>query len=287
MAGPVSDSDQFWTAFTYQLRFYLRTWRFLGLLLFVGGISALVLGVDLYHGSATVTATAPTASNFLDGYLGNVGEAVIIVGAFLGGDAIAMDMGGGPGYLMLTQPLRRHTLLLGRYAAAAATGSAIGLVYYAFAIAGSLAFYQTVPSVIAVSIGYALLFGLAVLALAFLFSAFFRSPAVSIVVSVLLMIIGFPVITAVSDVAGIEPWYSLDYAHGIITQPFETGFVHQKVMQIMTGAGGNRTGVRGRTSISLTTFAPYEWEGVAIMVGFLLIALVLAALIYRYKEVRG
>ncbi len=274
------DAPQFWTALTFQIRSYLRTWRFLGLMLFVVGVSVAVLAVDIYRGSEVIKATSPTASAFLATYLGNVPTAIAITAAFLGGDTLAVDLAGGPGYLMLTLPVRRRTLLAGRYAAAALTGFAIALAYYAFAVAGSLWFYGTVPSVVLVSMGCAFLFGLAALGLAFLFSSFFRTPAVAVISSVLILILAFPIVTAIGTITGAEPWFSLDYGAGIISNVFSSNFQHEKVSQIQPG------GPTGPT-ITLYQWSAYLPEGVVIILVYLAVSLALTYVIYRYKEVKG
>lgn len=273
------DLDQFWTALVFQLRSYVRTWRFLGLLLFVAGISAAVLGVRVYQGEGAVHAEFPSASDFLGGYLGQVGTVVIISSGFLGGDALAVDLGGGPGYLMLTLPVRRRTLFAGRYAAAALSVAAVALVYYGFAVGGSLGLYRTVPATLAVSLGCALLFGLAALAVAFFFSSFFRNPSVAIIASLLILFLGFPMVTGVVEVLGAEPWYSLDYASGIIANVFANPFHHEQLLVFGGGAG--------QPSFQLHLWSPYLYEGVAVILGYLGVFLVVTWLVYRYKEVKG
>jgi ABC-2 type transport system permease protein len=279
MAAAVSDLDQFRTAFRYQLKAYLRTWRFLGLLAFVAIVAAAILGIQLHRGVTTVTGNYPTSSDYLSGYLSSLEDAVIVTGAFLGGDALAVDLAGGPGYLMLSQPVRRGTLLAGRYLAAAATGAAVGLVYYAFAVAAVEYFYGSVPVGLVYSIGAAMLFLLAVLAVAFFFSSFFRNPTVSLVASLLILIIAFPILTAFGDLTGTEPWFSLDYGAQAITSVLATNFTHESVMHV----GGARRGA----GIALYQFAPYPWEGAAIMAAYLVVFLALCYVLYRYKEVKG
>jgi ABC-type transport system involved in multi-copper enzyme maturation permease subunit len=279
MSTPVSDLDQFQTAFRYQLRSYFRTWRFVGLLLFVTLVSVAVLAVQLHRGVDVVTTNYATSSDYLSGYLAVMSDAVIVTGAFLGGDALAVDLAGGPGYLMLAQPVRRRTLLAGRFAAAAVTGVAVGLVYYAFAVVAVLYFYGNVPGSIVLSIGAAALFLLAVLAVAFFFSSFFRTPAVSIIVTFLILIIGFPVLTAVGTLTGNEPWFSLDYGSQAITTVFASSLSHETVTHVGAGRRGG--------SIAIYSFAPYPWEGALIMAVYLVVFLALCYAIYRYKEVRS
>lgn len=278
MGSVAPESSQFATAFRFQFLAYLRTWRFLGLVIFVAIISAAILAVQVHRGAETVTTNYATASDYLSGYLGYLTDAVILIGAFLGGDALAVDLAGGPGYLMLSQPVRRRTLLAGRFAAATVAGLVVGAVYYLFSIGAVLYFYGTVPASLLSSFGEAFLFLLAVLAVAFFFSSFFRNATVSLVAAILILLIGFPILTSVGTLTGVEPWYSLDYGAQSITSVLSTSFAHSATMHVSAGRGA---------AITLYTYSPYPWEGALIMVVYLAVFLALAFWVYRYKEVRG
>lgn len=278
MSAPIDDFRQFRTAFLYQLRSYLRTWRFVGLMAFVILVSIAVLAVQLDNGVTVVKANHPQASDELASSLSLMTDAVIIVGAFLGGDALAVDLSGGPGYLMLSQPVRRRTLLAGRFAAATVTGAAIGTVYYVFAVASVQYFYGTVPSAVFLSYGLALLFLLAVLAVAFFFSSFFRSPTVSIVAAILILLIGFPILTSIGTLTGVEPWFSLDYGSQAISSSLASNFTHDLQTHIELGK---------KSGFTIYSFSPYPWEGAVIMATYLVVFLGLSYVMYRYKEVRG
>lgn len=280
MAANVSDFHQFQTAFAYQLRSYLRTWRFLGLLAFVAIIAAAILGFQVHRGVATVTGNYASASDYLVSYLAEIVDVLVITAAFLGGDALAVDLAGGPGYLMLSQPVRRQTLLAGRFCAAAVTGTVVGLVYYGFAAGAVEYFYGTVPSAFFSSIGMAVLFLLAALAVAFLFSSFFRSSTVSVVAALLILIIGFPILTEIGALTGTEPWFSLSYGGSGITSVLSTTFSHKSITHI--GVAGGQS-----ASIDITTFSPYPWEAAVILVAYAAVFLGLAYVIYRFREVKG
>ena len=214
MRTTISSFEQWWIAFRYQLRFYLRTYRFLGLLLFVGILGVIFLAVQVSTGSSGVSGTGlrESASLYLTGNLSLMGMLLIVVGAFFGGDAIAMDFGSGTGYYMLVQPVERTALLMGRYVAAFTSTVPIILTFYAVWIAGAIHFFGmgSLPSLgLLISLGLALLFSLAVIAVAFLFSSFFRSPAIAIVVTILVLFLALSVVTTVIESAGHEPWFSL------------------------------------------------------------------------------
>jgi len=202
----------------------------------------------------------------------------VIVGAFIGGDALAMDFGSGTGYFMLVLPVRRIVLLLGRYAAAFLASFALILVYYAISLGGAVWFYGLVglPWVdIVESMGLAAVFALAVLAAAFLFSSFFRSPAISIVATILVLFLAFDIVDGILSVTTVEPWFSILYAGQAIALVFES----QPHMTSIAAPG--------RVHLTITTWHPYVWEGCAIMIVYLVACLALSAVIYQFKESKG
>ena len=268
------DASQLWTAFRHQSLFYLRTYRFLGLLAVTVALSVVSLGFALHAGTASVLATNPTASTYLGGYLSSVGFDVGLVAAFFGGDAIARDFGSATGYFTLVLPVRRSILLLGRYLAASLVSFGVLLSYYAFAAAGAWYFYGGLPLALVASLGLGALLTLAAVALAFFFSSLFRNPAVSMIVTVLLLWIVLPSVTStVGEFGGIEPWLSLSYGSQVVTLIFAASYAHDSLMTI--------------GPLTLHIFQPYIWEGISIMVGYLVVFLAVAGILYRYKEVRG
>jgi len=268
-----ASQDQWLTAVRRQLRFYRKTWRFVGLLGFV-----LLVGVAGTAVSIAYNDAGTSASDYLSSLTGNLPTFGIIVCAFIGGDAIAMDFGSGTGYFMLVLPVRRIVLLLGRYTAAFLASFALLLVFFAFGVFGDAWFYgvAAVPWLPLVeSIGLTALFALAALSTAFFFSSFFRSPAVSMVVTILVLFLGFIILDGALTVTSVEPWFSLLYAGQAIALPFE-GQPHETVLQTM-----------GRRGLTLHTWSPFIWEGAVIMVAYFVAFLVISAVLYQYKESKG
>ena len=267
-----SDVTQWFSAFQRQIRFYLRTQRFLGLLGFVALVSVAATAVAIVRGS-----TATSAPDYLYGILGNLPTFGIIVGAFIGGDAIAMDSG-GTGYFTLVLPVRRLVLLLGRYAAAFLVSFVLLLVFYAFSIFGAAWLFGigAIPwADVGASVGFAALFSLATLATAFLFSAFFRNPAISMVVTILVLFLAFLFIDGLLDLTTVEPWFSLLYAGEIMALVFE-GQAHVTT-----------TSLPGARHLTVTTYHPYLWEGAVILLGYLVVSLVLSAVLFQRREMKG
>jgi ABC-2 type transport system permease protein len=170
--------------------------------------------------------------------------------------------------------VRRRILLLGRYLAASLVSFGVLLSYYAIAAVGTWYFYGGLPVALAASLGLGALLTLATVALAFFFSSLFRNPSVSMIVTVLLLWIALPTITsAVGEFGGIEPWLSLSYGSNVVTLVFAGSYAHDSLMTI--------------GPLTFHVFQPYIWEGIAIMVAYLVVFLAIAGLLYRYKEVRG
>ncbi len=269
-----SDETQWYLSVRRQLRFYRKTWRFLGLLIFV-----LVVTVAFTAFSIAEKSSGTSAADYLYGAISNLPTFGIIIGAFIGGDAIAMDFGSGTGYYTLVLPVRRIVLLLGRYTAAFLASFALILVFYAVALSGAVWFYGLggIPWLdLVASLGLAALFALSTLAAAFLFSSFFRSPAISMVVTILVLFLAFLFLDGILAITTIEPIYSLPYAGQVIALVL-AGQPHETQAPIRSGAG----------HITITTWHPYVWEGVVIMLVYLVVCLVASATIYQYKESKG
>lgn len=268
-----SDEVQWLSAVRRQLRYYVRTWRFFGLLIFVVGVTVAATALSIaYNSSGT------SASDYLYGAFSNFPTFGIIIGAFIGGDAIAVDFGTGSGYFMLVLPVRRLVLLLGRYTAAFLVSMGLIVVFFVVELTGALWFYGflAIPwGAFASSLGLAALFALATLATAFLFSSFFRSPAVSMVVTILVLFLAFLFIDGILSITSLEPWFSLPYAGQVIALVFES----QPHLTV--------TKLHGPRGLEIHTWTPYIWEGVVIMIVYFVVALVLSAVIYQYRELKG
>lgn len=270
-----SDFAQWKTAVYRQWQYYLRTWRFIGLLGFVLVITVAFTTVSIIEGDS-----GTSGADYLYGAMSTLGTFGVIIGAFIGGDAISMDFGSGTGYFMLVLPVKRIVLLLGRYTAAFVTTLILIVVYVAIALVGGVYFwgFGGIPWLtFTESFLMAALYGLAVLSTAFFFSALFRSPAVSMVVTILVMFLGFEIIdSVVGSSLGYEPWFSLLYAGSAIGLPLE-GQPHYTA----------RTATFGHRTITTYMWYPYVWEGIAIMVAYFVIFLVISAIVYQYKESKG
>jgi ABC-type transport system involved in multi-copper enzyme maturation permease subunit len=275
---PVSDLEQWRLVTLQQLGHYFRTHRFYGLLGFIVLISALTLASQIDAGVSVVQVEQLyRSSEYLSNFLDNTGLWVVLAAAFFGGDALSVDFSTGAGYYTLVLPIRRPVLLAGRYAAATLVTLAVVVVYYAFGLVGASYFFgvASIPwGPLGASFGAAAFFALAALSVAFCVSAFFRSPAAGVLVTILVLYVGFTTLQQVVELAGIEPWFSLTYAGGTMAAILDTDFVH--VQSIPLGEDQ-----------FYTIWSATVSEGLAIMAAYVAVFLPLSAYLYQRKESTG
>lgn len=264
----VSDAQQFVEAFRFQFLSYLRTSRYLGMLVLTALVTVAIVGFTLYHGVATAKANFSGSSDlYFASALSFVTTLVILAASFFGGDAVATDLGSATGYFTLVLPVRRSVLLLGRYAAAFAATFSLVLVHYAILTVLALGVFGGVTVLVAESLGFATLYVLAVLSVAFPLGALFRRPVVALVGTILLIFFGFPIVQLVVEVIPYEPWFLVTYVADVISQVFTPG------LTATPGLG--------------TNFVPTAGEATGVLLGYIVIGLVLALIVYQRKEMTG
>lgn len=263
----VSDQDQLRTAVRYQFQSYLRTNRFLVLVLLTLAILSIFFGIEaLYVGKSAVTARGDALA-FMAFTSTFLGFAIYLSAALLGGDAISGDFGARTGYYTLVLPIRRVVLFLGRFLAAIFATIVVILIYFAYALIQTLYFYGTVPGIeVLESLGFAILFASAAMGLAFFFSSLTKSPAISIVLTVLVFFILLPIAVEIVDgLTSLNPWWSLTSAVNLITLPYGAA-----ARGLLAGA-----------------WVPTYAQGLGIMVGYLAAFTLVGYFLYEYKESSG
>ena len=164
-----------------QIRHYVRTYRFFGLVAFVGVVSVLWLALLFASGRAIIQLSfLNSVSEFTTDYAQTLPLWIILAAACFGGDALSVDFHSGTGYYTLVQPVNRSVLLAGRYASALYVTLGIVVFYDLFGIIGATFAFGpgSLPwGPLGLSFGLSVLFAFATLSVAFCFSALFRTPA--------------------------------------------------------------------------------------------------------------
>lgn len=196
------------TIMRYELWRATKNLRLIGLLIIVTVFS--VLAAKGLEGRGDATAFGKeffTVAPFL---------LIVIVGVWLGGDILASEFERKTGYMLFTNPIKRFTIVAGKFMACFVSTLLLISVLYLIGTIFTLNNYGWVPPTILGSFGLAVLYGCAVLSLTFLFSSILGA-ASAMVISFSSLIVIMPILGALlTSKAGVEPWFLLMYSAGTI-----------------------------------------------------------------------
>jgi len=155
----------------------------------------------------------------MDGYPDNVmmmaalltiGPSLATIGAvFFAGDAIAGEFESKTGYMLFTNPVRRTTLVTGKYLASCAAVVLLIIFGYAIVCISLWAIYGNIPVETAKSFGLCLLFAGSVLSVTFFFSAVSKGAMGATVITLLFIMVISGIIESVLLMAGKPYWFLL------------------------------------------------------------------------------
>ncbi len=265
--------SQYIVSLKYQLLFYTRSRRFIGLLGLAIAISLIFTVLDIHFDYSILKSETP--SSFLYGYLSSfIIYLTAIVAAFFGGDLISIDTGTQSAYYSMVQPVPRSIIVVGRYTAAFISTFIILLSYVLIGIGGSYYLYGAIASKSYLVILLLILFSAAFVAFASFFSALFKTPLTGIIITILLIIIVFPIIqSVVSDFVGYPPYMFISFGGKIVYLVLLSRYPTKSISVVH--------------NIKIYSFLPSMYDGITILALYLIIFLALAIIIYKYREIKG
>ncbi len=255
----------------YELLNYFRTRRFYIIVGIGVAISALFTALVGYYRPATLLAD-PLA--FYRNWWGmSVDFMVVLSAIFFAGDAISGEFQNKTGYFVVGHPIRRSSIYAGKWIAAFAASLVVFGLYTGLAVANGLFYFgASVPWQLGEAVGLGLLYLVAVLAFTFLFSSLFKSSSMSILVTAILLLFGFTIIQdLVIALAHTEPWFILNYGGAIVGNVLLASYP----AHVVHG---------GPFDPSAVVYNPYIWEGVVILLGYLVSSAILGLLLFERKE---
>ncbi len=269
------DINQYAISFKYQLLSYIRTKRFIALVIFSLAVSILVT-VLTFHIEYSLLKKENSAK-YMNSYLSPFFiDIVVIVAAFFGGDLISTDTGTNSAYYILVQPVKRYILFMGKYTAALISSFIIVFIYVIVGYIGSFYLYGNLTNLVGKSLLMTLLFIAGTLMLAGFFSSVFKSSTVGIIASILILIIVFPVIsTVLGSLEGIDPYFLITSAGSAAYLVFQKPYPAAKVVSHVT------------PHIKTYTFNPTYYQGIEVALLYLIIFSILAILIYSRRQIEG
>jgi ABC-2 type transport system permease protein len=267
-----SSFKQLCTVMKYTLLDYVRSRRFVILLTISLLISAFLTVVVGYYRPATFLSSA---LSFYSGWWGSIATFVIILsGIFFGGDAISGEFQNKTGYFGIPNPIKRSTIYLGKLLSAFVASTIILLVFAAITMGNGMYYFSNVPMEFWMSFAFALVYLAAVLGFTFLFSSFFRSSTMAILVTAIVFLFAFNIIqTFVANYAQIEPWFILTYGAQIIGNVLSNPYpAHIQTISFGQGA------------FSYTIFNAPIVEGLVIMIAYFAATAILGLFLFGRKE---
>jgi ABC-2 type transport system permease protein len=259
---------------------YFRSRRFLILLIIGLVISGLLTFAVADRGISNV-ATNPvtglvTSLQFYSTWWGDSATFVVVISAiFFGGDAISGEFQNKTGYFLVGNPIRRSSIYVGKWIAAFIGSLIVIVIFTAITIANGVYYFggNAFPSQFGEAWVFSIVYLIAALGFAFFFSSMFKSSSMSILVTAVLLLFGFSIISELSTVLiNLEPWYVLTYGAGIIGDVLMSTYpAHETTTPL-----GKR--------FTLTSYNPSIPEGLAIMIIYFAVTAVLGLLLFERKE---
>ncbi len=264
-------ASAFFTLLRTYASFYLHTRRF-------QAIFALYLIADILVPLLSLTNVLPRPANIYDYAniaMSNFAFTAMLPASLMAGDAISQDFS-RQGYFTLTQPVRRSEIMAARFLSAFAISLLTMLVWLGGGMSGAYALYGTVLPNTPAIVMLLVLFVASATSFVVLFSSIFRSPMVSLIVSVVVVLLLMPIASGILELLGVEPWPLITYAGSVVGALAASSYPpHFQPLP------GNPSPL-----VPVALFTPFVWEAAAIMAAYLLISLGLAWLIYSRKEIK-
>jgi ABC-2 type transport system permease protein len=270
--------EQIFKLTRYQLREYLRSRRFIILLVLVAVIGVIVTAIVAYFRGSLVSNNLAFYASFWGG--GSTG-VIVLAAVFFGGDAIAGEFQNKTGYFLMGLPIRRATVYIGKYIAAFAASVAVLLLFGVILLGNGIYYFggDAFPWQLGVSLVLAVVYLSAVLGATFFFSSLFKTSAYGFVLTAILFLFGFTLLQdLVAGLVKAEPWMIISYANGVIANVFSSS--------INWGWVGQTTVARGfgPGSDTITTYTPGIMEGVAIMLVYFVLTAVAGLASFEREE---
>jgi ABC-2 type transport system permease protein len=143
----------------------------------------------------------------------SIGPGMAVIGAvFFAGDTIAGEFESKTGYMLFPNPVRRITLVMGKYLACCAAVILLVIFGYAITSISLLAIYGNIPIETAKSFGLCLLYAGSVLSVTFFVSSLSKGGMGATVITLVFIMVICGIIESVLMMAGKPYWFSLSAA---------------------------------------------------------------------------
>ncbi len=211
----------------YELLKQFRRKRFYGALVLT--LLAVILVIVLYKGldipgklSPFITEDSPELFAL---FVTSAGATIPIFAAvFFAGDSIASEFEHKTGYILFPNPVKRSTLVVGKYIACLTVTALIVILAYVATMIALVGIYQQLPIEVFGSLVLALVYANSVLGIAFLYSSVLKGSMGATIATLLTIMLVFGVIEISLIFANIEPWFMHGYAGDSVGSVYGVSF---------------------------------------------------------------
>ena len=210
--SPPSDFKQYQTVVRYELLKYLRSRRLMALLIILVLIIGLILGLPPALG-----AEYPLGALEFSQWFVNFAEILVLLCfTFFGADAVVSEFQQKTGYVLFPNPLRREIILLGKFTASFLSAGLIISIFYGVVMISVGLNNHSIPGEIVLSFLFCVIYLMAGMAVAYLFSSLMKSVALAYVLVFFFFFMIMDIIDVMFMAARVTPWASLTFSSGII-----------------------------------------------------------------------
>ncbi|MFX1313590.1 MAG: hypothetical protein ACFFHD_13430 [Promethearchaeota archaeon] len=216
-----------------------------------------------------------TQAEFFSSGLSFLFLIILFSGCFFFSGIICEEFKTKTGYIIFPK-INKYKLIAGKYLGNLTFVIVIIGVYYF--VLGLLGFYYyggPINTRIFSSFGIALLYLLALSSFVTFFSSFLRSPTITIVISILLLLLGFNIADSIviAFTPGFEPIYSLTYMGNLITSILLNPFPDPRYIDITIMEFTRRTWITPSVEIGITILLVYTF-----------VCIILASYLFRRRQ---
>jgi len=195
----------------YELLKQFRRKRFYGALVFI--ILAQVLMIGLYRGLDIPGELGyPDSPELFAIFVVSMSAFAVLAAVFFAGDAIASEFERKTGYVLFPNPIKRRSIVIGKYLACFLATLVILVVGYVISAVALVGIYQAIPVGILGSLAISIALVLGVLGIAFFFSSLLKGGMGATIATLIIFMVVSPIIRGSLSYAGYEPWFLPDYA---------------------------------------------------------------------------
>ena len=274
-----SDVRQIGTVTKYELIKYLRGRRLLAIILLTVITSALILVVPPAAGAPF--DKDPT--DFITTVLHFVVALLVLSTTFFGADAIVSEFESKTGYFLFPYLIRKTTIFLGTFVASALVSVGAISLYYVIQVLSVRVIDGSILVNTGLSFAYSLVSLLAILVVAYLFSAVMRSSVYSIMLTFFTFFLILPIVDALGTIAKFKPWFSITFANGISQYIFQNPYPTDKVLSA-TAPLELSAAVGGTQASSIVQYYPDVRLNLVVMAAYFVVAFVFSILLVQRRE---